>query len=308
MLSRNGRWPGVVIVSLILCASATSRAQTEATPAQPAASGDAKSEGDVAECAKEFEQAQEFRKTGKLSAASAAFIRCSQPICPKFIAKECTDGYSETQASLPSVVLRARGERGEELVDVAVQVDGGAARDRLDGLALPLDPGVHDFVFRIPGREPLSVRTLLAEGERNKVVWADFRKPDSAAAPETPAGTARPADASRPASPLPLYLIGGAGLLTLGGGVILRVLADNEYDDLTAECKPNCTSEQVDSVDMKYTASTTLIGVGAAALVTAGVLLIVRGASSEPPAAVKALSVEPVAGGQGATAVFRGRF
>jgi prolyl-tRNA editing enzyme YbaK/EbsC (Cys-tRNA(Pro) deacylase) len=240
-----------------------------------------------------------LRKEGKLKSAAEALISCSQPVCPAFIAKECTNLYTETQASLPSVTVRATDGEGQILTSVDVYLDGELVTKTLDGRALTLDPGVHEFRFETEGKPSLTSKVLVAEGEKNKVVAADFPAPQKAdvAKPGTaPLDTAPPAPREKAGPPIAAYVVGGIGVAAVGAGVVLRLIADKDYDDYEKSCSPNCSQSKVDSLDLKYNLSYVALGVGGAALVTSGVLFLVHGSANKAEPAT-GFAVAPVTNG-----------
>jgi hypothetical protein len=268
-LLNRSRCASVALAIAILAGSTSSTAQTEPKP-EP-------------NCVQNFEQGQRLRKEGKLKSAAEALIACSQPVCPQFIAKECTNLYTETQTSLPTVTVRATDGQGQILTNVDVYLDGELVTKTLDGRALALDPGVHEFRFETEGKPTLTSKVLVAEGEKNKVVSADFPAPQV-----DPAKTNKPlVPESQPPQepvksgpPIAAYVVGGLGLAAVGTGVALRLIADSKYDDYEKTCSPNCSESDVNSLDTKYTLSFVALGVGGAAIVTSGILFLVHGSGS----------------------------
>ncbi|HET9955064.1 MAG TPA: hypothetical protein VFQ61_11195 [Polyangiaceae bacterium] len=282
---------------------------------------------DSDQCIDSFEQAQELRKRGKFVAATEQLIRCSQLSCPAFIVKDCTSWFGEVQAAQPSVVLSAR-QGAQTLNDVQVFADNVLLSERLDGRSLPIDPGQHEFRFQAAGKEPVLVSVLIIEGEKHKPVIAEFPAPapaivesvpkpgESPAAPpdarvsSDKSSVATSSDASLPergrSVPVASYILGGAGLLAVGGGVVLRVIGANQFDDLKNSCGTTCATGDVDDVKTKYTLSKVAFGVGAAALITAGALYFVNPSKSSP--ASSAWFIAPVIAPSGVGTVASARF
>ncbi|MFZ5895513.1 MAG: hypothetical protein ACOY0T_30935 [Myxococcota bacterium] len=257
-------------------------------------------------CFAAFESAQQLRKEGKLIEASKAVITCSQPTCQSFISKECTAIYGELQASLPSFVFSAKqGER--LLLNVRIYVDGVLVAERIDGRAVPVDPGPHQFKFEVEGRAPIVVDGLAIEGERNKPMSVTFPAEAPGKVAHVGAGATQPEKEPPRSSGAPIasYVLAGVGVLAVGGAIALRVVGANEFDDMNGTCKPTCARDDVDRARLKYTLSDVGFGVGGAALVTAGILYLVRGTRESAPTA---LSVVPVVANNGAAAVWRGSF
>jgi hypothetical protein len=240
------------------------------------------------QCAEAFEKAQLLSKQGKLTPALEQLLLCAQASCPAFLAKECTANYDRIKASLPTVTLIARRSEAEPLVDVKVSVDGKPLVTRIDGLSVPVDPGVHEFVFELEGEAPVTVKVLLAEGEKNKPVVAEFRPPPPpapvAAEPAPPPPRPAPA-AEKPGFRVPAaaYVLGGIGIAGLGVGVAFRALGAEDYNTLAESCGHNCAQPDVDAAKRKYLISHVGLGVGAAALVATGVVLYLgQGSATEP--------------------------
>lgn len=267
----------------------------------------------VNDCAQKFESAQTLRKDGKLKAAAEALIACSQPNCPTFIAKECTAIYSEVQSSLPTYTLRATEGRDKLITEVRVYLDGELISEAIDGRAVPIDPGVHDFRFVAKGKPEQSTKVLVAEGEKNKIVSVDFAPPEERAAPVAINVTepVTPVDLGKERKsgpPLGAYILGGVGLAAIGAGVVLRVVADKDFDDAERSCAPSCSQSKTDSIDMKYNLSMASFAVGGAAIVGAGVIWLVSGSGSAGPSTTHALSLKPTWRGDGVLAGWRGTF
>jgi hypothetical protein len=181
-------------------------------------------------CIPAFETAQRLRKEGKLLAASEALITCSDPSCQTFISKECTTWYSEVQASLPTVALSARRD-GQSLREVRIYVDGKLLSESSDGRSVPVDPGLHEFRFELEGAEPVTLKEVIIEGEKNKPLAAEFpsKKPSPGTGAQVGAVT-EPPNAKPAASgpPIGVYVLAGAGVLALGSGVARSQIGGGE--------------------------------------------------------------------------------
>lgn len=288
------------LVTVIVCTTTLSMAQT------PAA--DPKND-----CVQRFEDGQRLRKEGKLIAATAALIDCSQPACPTFIAKECTNLYTEAQASLPTVTIRATDGRGQLLTTVNVYMDGTLVAKTLDGRALPLDPGVHEFRFEVEGKPEMSSKVLVSEGEKNKVVSIDFPAPIESK-PEAKPGTETPPPPPpvKVGPPIAAYVVGGLGIVAAGTGGVLYWLGNKQYDDAESSCAKTtngCSQSEADSIDLKYNLAYVGFGVGGAALITSGILYWLHtSSSSTEPAPTTGLAVFPLNTGNGMAATWSGRF
>lgn len=174
---------------------------------------------------------------------------------------------------------------------------------------VPIDPGPHRLFVRAKGYESwscdfeitpsipvLTITVPLLKQESTETAH-EMPKPHAAAAQpiqvEQPPqlGRAEPASSASTAQILG-WVIGGAGLVSIGVGTYFAVHASRLSDKADATCPTNeCSNRQaVDwNADARSSAnvSTWLVGAGAAALVT-GSALVIFGGSGEAPAPVSA--------------------
>lgn len=242
-------------------------------------------------CANASENGQKLRDDGKLMKARQEFMVCSRDVCPGVIKKDCVDWLAQAEASLPSVVLAAKDEKGQDVTNVHVSFDGAPLSDRLDGKAIFVDPGEHTFRFESAGRAPIEQQAVIREGERNRVVAASW---EAAPAPLPPAGggtgvgTAPPPEQPHGKSKVPAILVGGIGIAALATGGVFLLLASNDFNDLKDTCgkTKTCTDDQVSPVKTKALIGDIALGVGAVAVVGAVVLYITESGSSSASATV----------------------
>jgi hypothetical protein len=133
-------------------------------------------------------------------------------------------------------VLSAKDARGADLVDVSVSVDGQPLLPKIDGLALPIDPGLHTFRFQANGRAPVDLRVLVKEGEKSQSL-------STVLGPSSQPPPALPADArSAPGWRTLGWMLAGAGMAGLGVGAIsgIAALADKSAAHCTSDnyCDP----------------------------------------------------------------------
>jgi serine/threonine-protein kinase len=278
---------------------------------QPASASD---DAASAKCADAFDASQQLSQVGKLQDALQELLVCAQPTCPAFLSRECTEDYERIKRSMPTVTFVANDANGSPLADVVVSVDGKRVADRIAGLATPIDPGLHEFVFEHAGDPPVTLSIMIAEGEKNRRVVAEFgaKQPPSSPPPATvPAAPAAkpPAPAAHSGVPTATYVFAGMGLAALGTGVAFRLIGAADYNSLAEDCGTRCTDEQVDEVKSKYTISNISFGVGAAALVAGGVFYFVNRGGSSKKASAHRLQARPVyLDGGGAAGLIEGKF
>lgn len=126
-------------------------------------------------CVAAFRVADENEKAGRLSVARQHWLKCARATCGSFLKQECTNRYTQLESDIPSVVPVVTDETGTPRVDVEVQIDGEVAASQLDGRALPLDPGLHEFTFSVGGKAFSRQKVMIAQGQRNRQISATVR-------------------------------------------------------------------------------------------------------------------------------------
>ncbi|WP_437580056.1 hypothetical protein [Sorangium sp. So ce887] len=267
--------------------------------------------GDAEACFTASEEGQRLRDEGRLREARARFIACGGAACPDLVQSDCAGWLSDVTSRVPTLIVSAQDERGHDVADVRLTIDGAPLAARLDGKAVEVDPGERVLRFERAGSAPVELRLVVREGEKLRRVSARLARsaaPGSGAA--TPgAGAIAPREdraASSPASALFLPLaLGGAAV---AGGVAYAALglsARADTDRLRTTCAPRCTEAEVDAVRTKVLAANIAFGVGVAALGGAvAALLLRRPDAAAPPAA----AVYGVLLPGGAAAALSGRF
>jgi hypothetical protein len=248
------------------------------------------------QCSDADTNAQTLRSTGKFSAARDALKICSSGSCPQVVQRDCIERLDELDRAEPSVVLAAQDDAGNDLSAVKVTVDGKPFADSLDGPAIAIDPGAHDFKFETAGKAAVTRHVVIHEGEKGRreaVVFKGGTTPPAATSTTVPASNSL---TPPPAEPNPSSGLGtqkiigiavaGVGVVGVAIGAIFGVSASSAWSSSQSECASatSCTNHAQaisdhDSAVSKGTIST--IGfIGGGVLVAGGAVLFLTAPKS----------------------------
>lgn len=220
-------------------------------------------------CAQSYERAQEEKAAGQLTSAIVQLKMCIAPECPAFIREDCMRWMEKSESALPTVVFSVR-EDGKELTDVEIAWDNNPLTGRLDSKAVPVDPGLHDFSFSVPGYAPIARQIQVREGERDRIIIVELHRPVEIIPLTAPSSSRAATDFQAEPNPrsrrLVPYALAGVGVLGLVGFTVFALLGNSQTSDLERTCSPYCQSGQVDSVKTKYHLADASLGVGLVSL------------------------------------------
>jgi hypothetical protein len=152
-----------------------------------------------AECISAVDTGVKLRGQGKLLDARDTLVTCTSPKCPATVRSECEKDVEEVNRALPSVVFAPKDASGSDvLTPVKVSMDGKPLADHLDGRAIAVDPGTHEFTFETSGAPPVKKSLMIHEGEKDRRETVSF-----AAASAAPPAAATPAPAPTTPAPAP---------------------------------------------------------------------------------------------------------
>src|SRR5688572_26432670 len=95
---------------------------------------------DATQCSKDAEDAQRARASGQLREARERFLACSAAECPEALSRDCASSASEVLSLIPTIVIDAKDESGNDIADVIVSIDDKVVADRVDGKSISIDP------------------------------------------------------------------------------------------------------------------------------------------------------------------------
>jgi hypothetical protein len=239
-------------------------------------------------CGATYRTAQEREEAGRLRDARELFRKCSEPKCGD-LEQRCVLAAGRLDAEVPSIVPVVSDASGEPVTNVQVTMDGAPLVSRIDGRAVAVDPGLHEFTFSKDGEVFATRKVMIAQGQRGPIAVALPASDRSDRPTKTAATSAPPLDAKAPPegppqsgrSALP-YVIGGFGVLSIGAGALLTYWGRKDNDAL-AVCAPNCREGSVKHIQALYAAANISFGVGVVALAVSTVLFVTSGRGEEKP-------------------------
>jgi len=191
----TGRWVPIVLCGAVIVLTAT--------PARSERLGDERA------CVTAFKKAREHEQGGKLQEAKELLMSCAQAPCGGFLRQQCSSKYNQLESDTPSVVLIVTDAAGAPRADVQVRMDGDVFAPQLDGRALTVDPGMHEFSFSADGVVFATQKVMIVQGQRNRFITAVARmagggkQKHMVAQSERDRSMVTPASASAPAKRMP---------------------------------------------------------------------------------------------------------
>jgi len=292
------------------------------------------------QCVKANTDGQTFRLDGKLSAARARFDACSDASCPDLVRNDCVQRRNELDRAQPTIVFDVKDANGGDVSAVSVSVDGHPLSDKLDGRALPVDPGEHTFAFAATGAPLVSKKFVIKEGQKDRRERVDLAL--GTAAPSTPSPAPEPTQTTTPPSsttdtgspdaetPPPAdsgggmsfgrklgLVAGGLGIAGIAVGSIFGIMTFSASSQQNTDCPgstcsgSNRASAQNDHNDATTDGTVSTVGfiAGGALLATGVALYLLSPATTDASApASTGLTILPSLGPGGAGAFLRGAF
>jgi hypothetical protein len=272
------------------------------------------------------QDAGKAQSAGHLREALGLLDQCSARRTCGSIRRRCRAEQARLVTEIPSIVPTVSDAKGAPMSQVTVAMDGEPLAGQLDGRAIPVDPGLHEFTFKTEQGVVATQKVEIARGQRNRSIAVTMAppapppapvvaaaEPQAAAAPE-PAAVPQVTDLDEPrptAAPsrgksrsIAPYLIGGVGLIGVTGYGLFTYWGKKDDDVLTSSCSPSCDDGSVAHVRKMYDIGRASLAVGGAALGIAATWLIVRSigsGSDERERAARprsyAIGVQPVRAG-----------
>jgi hypothetical protein len=160
----------VALAALVLASTLTLAGRTaHAEDAAGAGAGTVKSK-QARTCQVAYQSGQEKEGAGQMVEAHKLYLSCSDASCGEATWHACVAANTHLRATLPSVVPVVVDASGVPRADVEVKMDGQVILSQLNGVAIPVDPGTHEFSFSVGSDVFASTKIDVVAGERNRTI------------------------------------------------------------------------------------------------------------------------------------------
>jgi hypothetical protein len=263
----------------------------------------------------------DLRAAHKLRDARAQLLVCSAANCPADVRTECLRRVEELNAGIPTIVFEAKDSAGNDVAGVKVTMDGQLLSDRLEGTAMSLDPGEHEFVFEAPGgmsvRKTLVLRETVKDRRETIVFGATPAAAASGATPAPglavePTTTPTPAmwGASQPAATVDpndghkrtlAIALGGAGIAGVALGSVFGAIAlsktNEEKTCISTPAKCSTSTQSAHDAAVSNATISTIGFVAGGALLAGGAIVYFLVPKAQGATQKAGLQVAPSVGG-----------
>jgi hypothetical protein len=283
-------------------------------------------EADVtkAQCIKANEDGQTLRQAGKIADARVQLRLCGDPTCPAIVRSDCTKRLDELEAIQPTIIFEAKDGAGHDLGAVTVTMDGRPFADKLDGTALDVEPGQHEFTFTVPNQAPVVEKLIIKEADKARhervVIGApppavvSSTSPPLLASPATPPMPVEPASSGMATRKIAGLIVGGVGVAGFAVGSVFAVLTSSAISAQKTDCPGNGVCPNHAQALSDHSTSTTdgtvsTVGfIAGGALVAGGAVLFLTARHSAAPSPTTGLMVVPSVGPGGGGMLLKGEF
>ncbi len=212
-------------------------------------------------CLNASEQAQVLRDQQRLLLARAQLLVCARDVCPAVVRKDCDEVLADVMHRMPSIVVRATGERGEDVADAVVVIDGQRVAGHLDGKPITLDPGERTLHVETSEGRAVEQQIVLAQGEHERLFTVNLRGAPSASAKGSGQRIAG-------------IVIGVSGLAGIAVGGVFGALALGDKNTQVTDCASNAQCPNPTGAAGAHNDAVTTGTVSTIAFIAGGALLV----------------------------------
>jgi hypothetical protein len=119
------------------------------------------------DCVAASTAATSLQTHGKLVEARSTILKCAALACPAQVRDLCNKRADQLLSAIPTIVFDVKDEGGNDLVDVAVTIDGAPVSQSITA-AFSANPGAHKFTFQVPGKASAERTFVLHESEKGR--------------------------------------------------------------------------------------------------------------------------------------------
>jgi hypothetical protein len=229
---RTGR--GVTVAAALLFANTAARA----------------SEPTTADCLAASDASLEAGNERRLRDERAQLRVCASASCPEEVRSECARRVAEVTAQIPTIAFSAKDASGRDRSAVRVAIDGELLTERLEGVALSIDPGEHIFVFETAGELPVTRKLVVLQGQKDRQEVVVFGAQPQVSRVEPPAREPTPMPSPQDrlhaglgAQRVVSLVVGGIGVVSLGVGALFGATAIAKRNDAESACPDRCATQ-----------------------------------------------------------------
>jgi hypothetical protein len=125
-------------------------------------------------CMAAYKKGAQLTREAKFHAAKDSMSLCTKLTCSAALRKECMARVEQLTADAPTLVPEVTDDRGRPVTDVRITMDGKPWVAKVDGRAMPVDPGLHVFTFEARGVVFARERMVVLQGQRNRALSASL--------------------------------------------------------------------------------------------------------------------------------------
>ncbi len=246
----------------------------DAASAEPKQARESTSQPDHAACLAAHAKAQELKRKTRFIEAQEQLYICSSASCPGPVIADCGGWIEELDQRTPSLAFSVKVD-GVEASNASVTLDDEPVVDQSG--VLKVDPGRHVVRAQVPSFDAHEEVVFARDGAGTQVVQFQFQTPKPIGEATEPGLDIMP-QSEPPGRPVPTVVypllgLSAAGLASFG---VFALIGNQRKRELERDCEPDCTDNEVQPMKNAYAIGDVSLAVGAASLLTAGIVYLAR--------------------------------